>query len=149
MAGPANSIGESVVGIFTGFKGELELLFIVYPIEALRRLWYHLDPRLYSEKRRIRRIGEGQVAKKGDRFVLFIFYARSSIPPFIQTLIDAIERSRLNLVISTNARITPALRASLLEKCHLLIERADLGRDFGGALTASALSKSGMAFPNA
>ena len=81
MAGPANTITEALVGIYTGFKGELELLFIVYPIETLRRVWYHLDPRLYVERLRIRRVSEGKVAQKGDRFVLFVLYAKTSIPP--------------------------------------------------------------------
>lgn len=129
---PADTISDFIVGAFTRFTHELLLLFIVYPIETMWRLWCHLDPRLYSERLRIRRISEGQVATKGDRFVLFVLYARTSIPPFIQTVIDAIGRSRLNLVITTNARISPELRATLLEQCHLLIERADLGRDFGG-----------------
>ena len=51
---------------------------------------------------------------------------------FTETLFRAIAKTNLNLVISTNARITPELGESLLGKCHLLIERADLGRDFGG-----------------
>ena len=115
-----------------GLVGRAELMFIIYPIEGLQRLWYHLNPRVYSEKLRIRRISEGRRPRNGNRFVLFVFYARDEIPAFTQTVIDAIERRGLNLVISTNARITPALREALLEKSCLLMERADLGRDFGG-----------------
>jgi hypothetical protein len=115
-----------------GLVGRAELLYIVYPIEGLQRFWYHLNPRVYSEKLRIKRISEGRRARNGNRFVLFVFYARDAIPAFTQTVIDAIARRGLNLVISTNAKITPALREALLEKSCLLIERADLGRDFGG-----------------
>jgi hypothetical protein len=104
----------------------------VYPIEGLQRLWYHLDPRIYSERLRIRRVSEGRSPRQGNRYVLFVFYGRDAIPAFTQTVIDAIARRGLNLVISTNAKITPVLRQALLEKSCLLIERADLGRDFGG-----------------
>lgn len=127
-----NTVGDAVAGYFTGFKSELEMLFVVRPAETWSRIRCHLDPRLYSERLRLRRVSEGAIAKKGDRFILFVIYARHEVPSFIQTVIDAIGRSRLNLVISTNARISEELRATLLEKCHLLIERADLGRDFGG-----------------
>src|SRR5262249_10190819 len=41
------------------------------------------------------------------------------------------ERSPLNLVVVSNAELDSYLRAQLLEKCYLLIERANLGRDFG------------------
>jgi hypothetical protein len=123
---------EALAGPIYSLWGRLELLLIVYPIEGLMRLWYHLNPRVYSERLRIRRISEGQVARMGNRHVLFVFYGRDSIPAFTQTIIDAIGRRGLNLVISTNAKISPRLRTALLEKCCLLIERADLGRDFGG-----------------
>ncbi len=123
---------DAVAGPLLGLVGRLELLTIVYPIEGLQRVWFHLDPRVYSERLRIRRISEGRLARHGNRFVLFVFYGRDTIPAFTQTVIDAIQRRGLNLVISTNAKITPALRDALLEKSCLLIERADLGRDFGG-----------------
>jgi len=123
---------EAVAGPLYGLIGRLELYSIIYPIEGLQRLWYHLDPRAYSERLRIRRLTEGRRPRQGDRFVLFVFYARDSIPEFTRTVLDAIGRRDLNLVVSTNARITPDLREALLDYCCLLIERADLGRDFGG-----------------
>jgi hypothetical protein len=115
-----------------GLRRRAELGFIIYPIEGILRAWYHLDPRVYSEHRRIRRITEGRLKQKSDRYVLFVVYAKQSIPVFIETIIQAIGRSHLNLVISTNARIIEKQRDLLLDKCNLLIERADLGRDFGG-----------------
>jgi hypothetical protein len=114
-----------------GIGGQFELWFIIYPIEGLQRLWCHLDPRVYSARLRIRMISEGRLKKKSGRFVLFSLYAPRHTPAFTESLFRAIERSRLNLVISTNARITSDQRQALLERCHLLIERANLGRDFG------------------
>ena len=116
----------------SGLLSRMELLYIVYPVEAFQRALNHLNPRLYSERLRIRRVSEGRLRHEHKRFVLFVFYGRESIPAFTQTVIDAIARRGLNLVISTNAKITAGLREALLEKSCLLIERADLGRDFGG-----------------
>lgn len=123
---------QRMFGPLIRLQWTLELLCVIYPIEVALRLWYHLNPQLYSERLRIKRLTEGAIAPKGDRFVLFVVYARSTIPPFTQTLLDAVGRSRLNLVISTNAKITSELRERLRSQCCLLIERTDLGRDFGG-----------------
>jgi hypothetical protein len=123
---------EAITGPVLGFLGRLELYYMVYPIEGLMRLWYHLDPRIYAEPLRIRQVSEGRIVRKGNRHVLFTFYDRYVIPAFTDTVLEAIRRRGLNLVISTNARITPAVREALLARCSLLIERADLGRDFGG-----------------
>jgi hypothetical protein len=123
---------EMVFGRFFSLRWTLEQFCVVYPIEGAMRLWYHLDPRVYSERLRLRGVTDGRCAKKSDRYVLFVLYTRHKVPAFTQPLIDAVGRSKLNLVISTNAQISPELRETLLNQCHLLIERADLGRDFGG-----------------
>jgi Rhamnan synthesis protein F len=129
---PTSSRSRRFLAWLDGLRGRLELGFIIYPIEGIWRAWYHLNPRIYSERLRIRQITEGRIKQKSDRYVLFVVYAKQSIPAFIETILQAIGRSRLNLVISTNARITEEQRNVLLDKCNLLIERADLGRDFGG-----------------
>lgn len=125
-------LAQTIKGFVLGLRHRLDLIFIIYPIEGMQRLWYRLDPRLYSERLRIRRISEGRQLRSSNRYVLFVFYGRQTIPAFTRTVIEAIQRRGLNLIISTNARITPSLRESLLDKACLLIERADLGRDFGG-----------------
>jgi hypothetical protein len=126
------SLLKELAARFSHLGGEMESRLIVYPIELFVRIWYHLDFRVYFESLRIRTISKGRFEKKSDKYVLFVLYVKGKIPPFIETLISAVGRTRLNLVISTNARITAAQRQALLENCHLLIERADLGRDFGG-----------------
>jgi hypothetical protein len=131
MAPKSSRLGRFFAWL-NGLRGRAELGFIIYPIEAILRVWYHLDPRVYSERLRIRRITDGRAKQKSDRYVLFVLYAKQDIPPFIETILQAIGRSHLNLVISTNARITEEQRDILLSRCNLLIERADLGRDFGG-----------------
>jgi hypothetical protein len=114
-----------------GVGGFLELWCIVYPVEGLQRLWFYLDPRVHIAGPRIRKISEGRQPKKSESFIVFSLYAPRKTPVFTETLFRAIESSQVNLVISTGARLTAEQRQSLLGKCHLLIERANLGRDFG------------------
>lgn len=121
-----------VMSPLMGVRWNLELFTVIYPVEAIQRLWYHLDRRIYREAWRLRRVSDGQPEKPGKKFLLFVLYARNAIPPFTRTLLEAAARSDINLVISTNATMSPALRTELLGFCQLLVERADLGRDFGG-----------------
>lgn len=109
----------------------LETWFIIIPIEGLMRVWLHLDARVYFEGLRVRRVTDGNIGLKSNRYVILALYANAPLPAFTTNVIDAIEKSPLNLVIVSNARLDPYLRAELADKCHLLIERANLGRDFG------------------
>jgi hypothetical protein len=129
---PTNPRLRGFLAWLHGLRGRIELGCIIYPIEGIWRAWHHLNPRIYSERLRIRQITQGRMKQKSDRYVLFVVYAKQSVPVFIETVLKAIGRSHLNLVISTNARITEEQRDVLLDKCNLLIERVDLGRDFGG-----------------
>lgn len=113
------------------WRRALETWLVIIPIEFVMRLWYRLDPRIYAESLRIKRVTEGNSVRKTNRYVIFALYANAPLPSFTLNIIDAIEKSPLNLVIVSNARLDPYLRAELTDKCHLLIERTNLGRDFG------------------
>lgn len=139
---------RALTDLFFGACYRFERVFIVWPIELLMRLWFHLDPRVYWERSRIRHLTEGRIARKGDRFVLLVVYGRESLPKFTRSLVDAVNRRGLNLVVSTNARIEPSLRSELLECCCLLIERADLGRDFGGYKDGMSLIEKRFGLPS-
>lgn len=123
---------EGVGETLEGFRRWLEARTVIPLIESMVRGWYHLDPRVYSERARLRAVTQGNRDSKGNRYAVFVLYARSPLPAFTRNLIDAIDRSSLNLVIVSNARLDPYLKAQLLDRCYLLIERANLGRDFGG-----------------
>lgn len=122
-----NAIG----GRISGFAYWIEGKTLISVAEGMTRIWYHLDPRLYSRRMRMRRITEGQIEKKSSKYVVFVLYAKAGLPTFTANLIDAVVRSPLNLVIVSNTRLDPLMRARLQDKCHVLIERANLGRDFG------------------
>jgi hypothetical protein len=115
----------------TWFRWWLESKLLIMPVEGLARLWYHLDPRLYVRRFRISRVTEGLAVKKSGKYAIFVLYARSTLPSFTVNLIDAVARTPFNLIIVSNIELDPLQRAQLQEQCHILIERANLGRDFG------------------
>lgn len=123
---------DAVIKRIHGLGKHLELLFVVSFIEAALRLWFGLNPALYSRRLRIRRASDGARQAIGDRFALLVIYTKHSIPAFTQNLMDEINRRGLNLVISTNAVIPEGLKEKMLSQCCLLVERKDVGRDFGG-----------------
>jgi hypothetical protein len=109
----------------------IELTFIVWPIEIVMRLWYHLDPRVYSRGMRIKAIEDGQPLKPGGRFVIFVLFARNSLPEFTKNAIDALSATDLNLIIVSNATVDAGVRAGLEGKYYKIIERKNIGRDVG------------------
>jgi len=125
------SLGEKIHQAYVDTRNHIEHRTIIPLIEGLFRIWYHLDPRIYSSRLRIRAVTQGHAPQKGNKFVLFVLYTRAGIPQFTQNVIDAIERSPFNLVVVTNSSLSGDVRAAVLDKCCLLIERANYGRDFG------------------
>jgi hypothetical protein len=126
-----DAIVEAIGKTLFHWRQLIELWTVIPAIEGLMRLWFHLDPRVYSERLRIKRISEGALEWNSNKYVIFVLYAEAPLPNFTVNLLDAIERSPLNLVIVSNTELDVYFRAQLLDKCHLLIERANLGRDFG------------------
>jgi hypothetical protein len=110
---------------------QIEHLFIL-ALEGLMRLVGWFDPDVHSEARRIRSIEQGQGDKPGGRYFVLVIYCDGPLPAFTRNMIEAIARSRFNLVLVSNGGLSGALRAELLPKCALLIERKNIGRDFGG-----------------
>lgn len=117
---------------FTDFCRWVEHKTLIPLIEGLMRIWFRLDPRVYSLRLRIKAVTKGNVAKKSDRYVVFVVYTKGPLPSFTLNLIEAIQRSPLNLVIVSNVKLDLSARTQLLDRCHLLIERSNIGRDFGG-----------------
>ena len=111
--------------------GLIELWTLIPIVEAIMRLWYRMDPRLYSEALRIRKITAGQVPEKSDRYIIFVLYTKSSLPRFTTNLIDEVARTQLNLIVVCNGSVDAGTRSYILDNSNLLIERANLGRDFG------------------
>jgi len=104
----------------------------VMALEAVERMRQRLDPRLYRETRRVRTVTEGRLTKDTARFVVLVLYTRGDVPGFTRTFIEALRRSRFNLVIVSNGELAPSAISNLLDRCCMLIERENVGQDFGG-----------------
>jgi hypothetical protein len=103
----------------------------VVALEAMKRTRQRLDSRLYREPLRIRTIKEGRLTKNTGRFVVLVLYTHATVPSFTWTFIEALRQSRFNLVVVSNGNLAAAEVSSLLESCCLLVERNNIGRDFG------------------
>ncbi|MBN9049908.1 MAG: hypothetical protein J0H78_10635 [Rhizobiales bacterium] len=128
------AIGDTLASIGKALYGAwytLESWTIIPLAEILMRLWYRLDPRVYSERLRVRSVTAGKADKKSQKYAVLVIYTNSPLASFTANMINAIGRSDINLVVVANGPITPLLRAQLLDACYVLIERSNVGRDFG------------------
>jgi hypothetical protein len=130
---------EAIFDALGGWRYKIESWTIIPLVEGLMRIWYHLDPRVYVQGLRIKRVSDGNHGLKSNKYVVFLIFSTAPLPAFTTNALAAIERSPFNLVIVSNASLDAYLRAELMERCHLLIERANVGRDFGGYKDALSL----------
>jgi hypothetical protein len=122
----------SALRLLGGWAGyQIEHAFVL-ALEGIQRLFNRFDPRVYSQAMRIRSVREGGDDKAGGKFFVLVLYCTDTLPAFTRTIIDAVARSHFNLVIVSNAQLTDRLAEELRGKSRLLIERNNIGRDFGG-----------------
>lgn len=109
----------------------LEHVFVLI-VEGINRAVQRLDPRLYFEALRVRSVIDGSNHKATKKFAIFLLYSSGPLPRFTLNLIESFKRSPFNLVIVSNKQLDESSSAHLLSRCSLLVERANVGRDFGG-----------------
>lgn len=114
---------------WTGYYLEHALVLL---FEAVQRAVQWLDPRRHVLGLRVRKISGGLSCKPSAKFFIFVVYAKSTLPCFTANLIAALKESPFNLVVVSNATLDAAVTRELLQHCCLLIERKNIGRDFGG-----------------
>jgi hypothetical protein len=105
--------------------------WLTFALEFVRRTIYRLDPRLYSERLRIRTVTEGMALKESNKFAVFVVYSHAALPEFTMNFITALNRHSYNVVIVSNAELDTTTKGDLLRNCRLLVERVNFGRDFG------------------
>jgi hypothetical protein len=125
------TFGERFLQACADRGDRIEFRTIIPIIEGIIRLWLHLNPRVYSLRLRIREISDGRAAAKSNKYIIFALYTRSELTPFILNLFAAVRRSGFNLVVVSSGKLNAQSKESILDSCYLLIERVNLGRDFG------------------
>jgi hypothetical protein len=107
-------------------------LAFVRTISALRIALQWCDPRIHAESLRIHAIADGQFDRNSRKVALLLLYSPGPVPAFTRSFIEALNRSTFDLVVVSNHPLDTAAKAYVLSRCRLLIERANVGRDFGG-----------------
>ncbi len=94
-----------------------------------RDQWTILQARISGARLKVTTIS----GDAGDKFaVIATFGKKSATPdPDIERLIDACHSRGLNIVLVHNGPIGPDYLARVSSKIHVLLERPDVGRDFG------------------
>jgi hypothetical protein len=127
-----STVAQAFARAFFAWTYWFESWTIIPLTELVMRAWYRLDPRLYIERFRIKAVTQGELDRKSNQYAILALYSSQPLPNFTANIIAALEASPVNLIVVANSRLEPYLRAQLLQRCNLLIERANLGRDFGG-----------------
>lgn len=109
----------------------IKLLGVIYPIETYWRIRQRLDARVYSLSKRINRLTDGKLVHEGDRFAIFVVYTKLGLQPFTRTAIDTLNRLGVNIVFVSNMKLSDKMRDELADNACLVVERENLGRDFG------------------
>jgi hypothetical protein len=128
---PKSPFFEKLIDALEWVGYRAEHVFVL-ELEGVQRILRLLDPRLYIERLRVRKITEGHSRKATDKFAILVVYAKSSLPSFTTNFIAAIKASPFNLVIVSNQQLEPPFAEELRQNCRLLVERKNIGRDFGG-----------------
>lgn len=127
----SRALVSRTIGILDWVGNSVERV-IVFGIELARRTLRRCDPRIYFEGARVKQITEGRACEPTGKFVVFVLYARSDLPSFTANFVAALNNSPFNLIVVSNTELTASARRDLLQNCCLLIERKNMGRDFGG-----------------
>jgi hypothetical protein len=104
---------------------------LVLTLEGLRRTIERIDPRLYSSKRRVFATEQGSSPVNGKRCIVFVLYCTGPLPSFTKHFIDAGARAGHSIIAVTNCPLHSEAREYLRAHCSWIIERSNVGRDFG------------------
>src|SRR5262249_13967014 len=85
-----NALGdffESVGTALVRLRYWLAAWTIIPVVEGLMRIWFHLDPRVYFERLRIKKVSEGYQDQKSNKFVIFALYMKGPLPAFTSSIL--------------------------------------------------------------
>ena len=118
----------------TGLLHRARLVFHGLALTAVS-LYYGLqrilDGRTREMTRRIDAVHEGQARFDHGRYAVFVYHDAHAVSSSVTTALAALRAHRVNVVVVANM-VGASARPQLIAACHTLIERANVGRDFGG-----------------
>lgn len=104
----------------------------VLTLEGLRRTGYRFDRRIYDEKLRILKVEDGEISQGRNKFVVFVIYCSGPLPPFTTSAIEAFSAAGYDVLAVLNLSPHDSALAYLRRRTRLIVQRANVGRDFGG-----------------
>jgi hypothetical protein len=99
--------------------------------EGFHRLLLRADSRLYDRQARLTGSERGAAAMNGNRCAVFVVYCSGPLPEFTKCFVESLARAGYSVTIVTNTPLHPQARAFLLQECEWIIDRQNVGRDFG------------------
>lgn len=109
----------------------LRYFYIILPFETYGRVRDLINPRLYSRDRRILTKSNGEIAHDTNMFAIFVIFTQSEIPVYTKTAIDELNALGVNIIFVSNGKLPSGAAEELKRNGCMLIERVNLGRDFG------------------
>jgi len=109
---------------------KLVLLLALIALDLCYRIELALSRRARSATLRIKSVLAGGCRHEGGRYAVFVYYAPHGVPFFTANALQALAAAQVNVVVVANL-ISDAARTQLLASCHSLIDRHNVGRDFG------------------
>lgn len=108
----------------------VEEVAVAIPVEGARRLASFFDKRVGSRHLRIKAVHRG-LDRRSNKFFVFVIYAPDGIPEFTYRFLEEVSGSENNLIVVANSALGDLDRGRLLSQAHVVIERENIGRDFG------------------
>ena len=88
-----DAILQACAASLSRMRRRIEAHTIIPLIEGVSRFWYHLDPRVYFQGRRIKAVTQGNRDRKSSSFAILALYLNGPLPDFTANVIAAIDAS--------------------------------------------------------
>jgi hypothetical protein len=113
-------------------KRELERIRVKLELFVSGRLYDPLRKPIYDlTARRRQRLTQGNMALT-DRVAVFVVYQPKGIPPSIFLTLEHLRQNRFSVLLVSNGPLRPEDRTRLAQDVSLVLERPNVGYDFGG-----------------
>lgn len=113
-------------------KRELERIRVKLELFVSARLYDPLRKPIYDlTAHRRQRLTQGNMALT-DRVAVFVVYQPKGIPPSIFLTLEHLRQNRFSVLLVSNGPLRPEDRTRLAQDVSLVVERPNVGYDFGG-----------------
>jgi hypothetical protein len=106
------------------------LLVALVFLDLYYRIELALSRKARSPELRIKSVSAGTCRHDSLRYAVFVYYEPHGLPFYTANALEGLAAAGVNVVVVANL-VSDSARAQLLAACHSLIDRHNVGRDFG------------------